>query len=352
MRTTLVTFGLLCTAIAFVTNAGAATCTITSAHIPVASVELDGNLTNLVGFAVPVEITESTGAIAFDLSTLPASPFSLSGVLSTLVKTDGGTGTIDAGGNMVLPAVTVHFTTAALPGQEIVATADLTSGLAAVTLSGAEYPSEGTPLDFSTGALRVEGQVALFNAPTIGQVTTGFGFGCTLSPIPSRDNLPKAPTLTAHGTGKPGKPGDPGTVVGDALLVKAKIKNGAVPLDPTKDVLVRVGLAGADVVLARVAAGDLTQKGKKFSTSDTDGSKIRIITGRKADGGALADVTGSLTIVQSKKGLAVTLKETGVDLSALAAASGADATVTIGVGGVSVSDAAKVKASTKKVVLK
>jgi hypothetical protein len=351
MRTTRVIFGLLCTAIAFVTNAGAATCTITSAHIPVASVELDGKLTSLVGFAIPVEIVESTGAIAFDLSVLPPSGFSLSGVLSTLVKTDGGTGTIDSDGNIVLPAVTVHFTTAALPG-EIVATSDLTSGLAAVTLSGTEYPSEGKPLDFSTGALQVDGQAALFNAPTVGQVTTGFGFACTLSPIPSKDNLPKAPTLAAHGTGKPGKPGDPGTVVGDALLVKAKIKNGAVPLDPTKDVLVRVGLAGADVVLARVAAGDLTQKGKKFSTSDTDGSKIRIITGRKADGGALADVTGSLTIVQSKKGLAVTLKETGVDLSALAAASGADATVTIGVGGVSVSDAAKVKASTKKVVLK
>jgi hypothetical protein len=232
-------------------------------------------------------------------------------------------------------------------------TEPLTTGLAAVTKSGNDYTTEGAPLDFATGSLRLEGQGVVTNAPVVGTSTSGFSVTCTLAPIPASANLPKAATVTAHGTGKPGKSSDPAVVVGDTLTLKAKIKNGAAPLDATGDIFVRVGLAGTDVFLVRVVGGSLQAKGKKLSVSDEDGSKLHLVTGRKMVGNVRADLAGSLVLVQGKKSSTLTLKQTGSDLSPLAsAAPGSSVTITVGIGAASPSDGARVKSTAKKIVLK
>ena len=63
-----------------------------------------------------------------------------------------------------------------------------------------------------------------------------------------------------------------------------------------------------------------------------------------------AAVTGSIVVVQSKKGLALTLNESGLDLSTLAA--GGSATATLSIGGFTATDAVTVKPGSKKTVLK
>jgi hypothetical protein len=246
----------------------------------------------------------------------------------------------------------VNFTTDLLPGTILGAMEPLSTGLASVTLSGTDYATNGVPLDFATGALRLEGQGLITNAPVVGVSTSGFALSCTLAPVPAQAQLPAGPSLVAHGTSKPGKPVE-GKVVGDTLTLKGKIKNGATPFDPTKDVFVRLGLGDTDLLVVRVPAGSLVAKGKKLSASDTDGSVVHLVSGRKQDGPTSADLSSSLTLVQSKKGLALMLKQTGADLSALATApAGTTATVRVGIGTGAASDETTVKAGAKKSVLK
>jgi hypothetical protein len=293
---------------------------------------------------------EASGTFSADFAGLPVGAFQISGVENTIaVEPVTAAGTIDGAGNVALPPVLVHFTTALAPGLDLAAMEPLNTGLAAVTLSGRDYATEGAALDFATGALRLEGQGIVTNAPVVGSATSGISIACTLAPVPAADALPAAPSLSARGAGKAGKP-VAGEVVGDTLTLKAKLKNGAVPLDPTQDVFVRLGASGADVVLLRAPAGTLVRKGKKLSASDADGSTLHVITGRKQEGNALAPVSGTLVLKESKKGFTVSLKETGVDLSALAAA--ASATVTVGIGPIGASDQVTVKAGAKKTTLK
>jgi hypothetical protein len=333
-------------------TAAAGTCTVTQARVLVKDAGFERPLPEMVGFALPVDVVESTGAFQVDFSAMPDGTFSISGVSNAIQVAQAGavTGAIDATGNVSLPVIPINFTTALLPGVVLTAPEFLTTGIAAVTLAGSDYATIGTPLDFSTGVLHIEGQGLVTNAPVVGTATSGFAMVCTLSPIPAQANLPAGPTMKAHGTGKPGKPGDAGTVVGDNLLVKAKLKNGATALDPTQDVFVRIAVGDTEVVLVRAPAGSLTQKGKKFSGSDSDGSVIHLVTGRKLDGSTLADVSGSLVLAQSKKGIGLTLKQSGSDLSPLSTAT--SATVTISLGPQTASDAVTVKPGAKKTVLK
>jgi len=337
--------------IALAAQVHAATCTVTAMRLLVSSsgfnVPLGGPV---IGHAIPVEVSEGAGTFQMDFSGMPGAGFEISGVANTISFDPGAvSGTIDAAGNVSLPPMPVHFTTDLAPGADLGSQELLTTTLAAVTLSGQDYATEGTALDFSTGAIQLTGQGVVNNAPVVGTSTTGVAITCTLAPIPAQDQLPKASTTVARGVGKPGKPVS-GQVVGDSLTLKAKIKTGGVPIDPTKDVFVRIRVASDDVLLIRVPAGGLAQKGKKFSASDTDESAIHIITGRKKDGDTLADVTSSLKVVTGKKSVALLLKESGLDLSPLA--NGAAATATIAIGGVQASDDVTVKASTKKIVLK
>ena len=313
MRRTTIAAAVAGICLATVPHARAAICTVTDAHVPVASQGLTGRPGTLIGVALPV--------------------------------------TIDGAGNVVLPAVSVRFTTTVTP-EPIGALTTLTTGIASVTLSGVEYPSEGSPLDFSTGALRVAGQAALLSAPIVGQVTTGFELACTLSPIPSQDALPRGNVVTARGTVKPAS-ADAEGVAGDTLTLKATVKPGDTPFDPTQDVFVQVALAGTNLVLVRAPAGALTGSGKKLSASDDGGSTLHLVTGRKTVSNVSAPLSGSLVVVRAKKKITLKLVHTGADLAALTSAtSGSTATVTVGMGALAASDAVTVKPGKKKTVLR
>src|SRR6185503_703389 len=104
---------------------------------------------------------------------------------------------------------------------------------------------------------------------------------CTLAPIPSQDALPSANVMTARGTVKLAG-ADAGGVAGDTLTLKATVKPGDTPFDPTQDVFVRVTLADTNLLLLRAPAGALTGSGKKLSASDDGGSTLHLIAGRKA----------------------------------------------------------------------
>jgi hypothetical protein len=269
--------------------------------------------------------------------------FSLQGIASDITLGNAGvvSGTIDRDGNVVLPNTVVALTTELAGTGNMSAPATLTSGLQAVDLAGVDYPTEGKPLDFVTGTLKIAGQAT----------TTGFELACTLAPVPSQDALPKANTLVAHGSVKRGR-SDDGSVVGDTLTLKATAKRGAMPLDPTQDVLVRLAVAGESALLLRVPAGTLAD-GRKRVASDVDGSVIRVVTGRKSVSGLNAPVSGKLTVTVSKKKLAVKLVHTGGDLSAVTGAtSETTATVSVAMGPLTVKDEVTIKPGRKKTALK
>ena len=329
----------------------AATCTITAALVPVLSGGLTGVAPSLVGVQLPVTIDEAAGTFNVDFSGVAPAEFSLSGVSSniTLDKAGAVSGTIDGAGNVVLSNMLVAFTTEVTP-EPISAPATLTSGIQAVTLAGTDYPTEGKALDFVTGTLKVAGQSVLLNAPIVGQTTTGFELACTLAPVPSQAALPTGSSLVAKGTIKPGKSSG-SDVVGDTLTLKATIKLGATPLDPTQDVLVQVAAAGETALLLRVPAGGLTG-GKKLVASDDGGSTIHVVTGRKSVGNNDAAVSGKLSVAVSKKKLTLKLTHTGGDLSALTGGTSSAATVAVGVGPITARDDVTIKPGKKKTALK
>ena len=346
----LIAIGSILAMLAAATHAGAATCTVTEMRVLVKDGNFERPLPTTVGHAIPTTVNEADGTFQMDFTGFPRGTFDISGVDNAiLMPAVTATGTIDAGGNVALPPVLISFTTALLPGVSLDAMEPLNTGLAAIDLSGKDYVTEGAALDFATGKLRLEGQGVVLNAPVVGTATSGVAISCTLAPVPSADALPTAPSLKARGTSKPGKPVE-GTVVGDTVTVKGKITKGEGNFDPTQDIFVRIGMPGANLLLLRVETGTLTQKGKKFSVTDEDGSAIHVVEGRKQEGNAVAALSGSLVIVEGKKSFNVTLKHTGGDLSSLATASSTG--ITVGIGPTSVSDPVTVKAGTKKTVLK
>jgi hypothetical protein len=339
MRFTIFPVVLAASAHAVAPAAQAATCTITAAQVRVANKGLSGVAGDLVDQTLPTMIDEAAGTFVIDFGGLAPADFSLQGIASSITLGNAGivSGTIDRGGNVVLPNMVVALTTQLAGTGDMSAPATLTSGLQAVDLEGVDHPTEGKPLDFVTGTLKIAGQA----------MTTGFELACTLAPVPSPEALPKANTLVAHGSVKRGASDD--GVVGDTLTLKATAKLGATPLDPAQDVLVQLAVAGESALLLRVPAGTLAG-GRKRVVSDADGASIRVVTGRKS---ADTPVSGTLTVTVSKKKLAVKLVHTGGDLSAVTGAtSETTATVSVAMGPLTVTDEVTIKPGKKKAALK
>jgi hypothetical protein len=331
----------------------AATCTVTDARVIVRSYDLDGPVP-VGGLGLPTTIAEATGGFSLDLSGFPDTSFTIVGVESEVdFPPTAVSGTIDSGGNVAIPGVLVNLVTHFTPDPTpINPTITLSTGIATQTVTGADYATEGTPLDFTNGNLVLEGQAAIVDAPgTPGPITAGFRLACTLAPVPNAASLPKALTLAAtRGQGKLGKTGAT-PPAGDTLMLGARLTPGAHPVDPTQaDVFVRVrDAAGTDVVLARVKAGDLVRKGKKLLVVDTDGSKLRLVKGRLTTGGASAAVSGRLVLATAGKALKLTLLAHGVDLASATAGAGS---VTVAIGDQSASDAVTLRKTAKRVTIR
>jgi hypothetical protein len=325
--------------------ADAATCTVTQAFLLVKDQgvdEGDQDLPTMVGYAIPVTIDAATGGFAIDFTAMPDGVFNISGVDNSIIVTQAGvvSGRIDGAGNVALPSIPVKFTTDLLPGEVLNTTELLTSGLAAVTKSGTDYVTEGSRLDFTTGSLTFAGQGLIFNAPVVGTSTSGIVLTCTLAPVPASADLPKAPAVVAHAVVKPAD-------AGDAITLKGKVKNKPAAFDAaTQDVFVRVTTGTTDVLLVRVPGGTLVKKGKKFSVTGADDATVHVLTGAKAG----ATVSSSVTLAETKKGFGLTLKQSGLDLSAFAA--GGSAKVLVEVGAIPGEDDVVVKPGAKKTVLK
>jgi hypothetical protein len=336
--------------------AEAATCTVTDMRVTVTSFGLDGRL-NVPGLTFPVTIDEQTGAFSMDMSGFPTTPFNI--IIDNQLHFPASAifaGTIDAAGNITIPDVEMDLQTDADPLTPIVLTPTLSTGMRAIVISGKDYATVGTPLDFASGTFTLMGEGIVVNAPNANwNVSAGLKIQCTLSPIPTASALPKAPALAkAGGKGKLGATPGPTdtTIVGDSLNLHATFTQGAEAADPaTADVFVLIrDTAGAQVALLRVPSGTFTVKGKTLSVTDSDGSKLHVVTGRKTNaGGKTAPLSGALKLKRTKTGYKVTLTETGLDLSTLAAGIGS---VTVGVGTFRATDAVAVTVKKSKVTLK
>ncbi len=349
---------VLALALSLVASSGvrAATCTITQMSVILRSLGITAPLPGAAGVALPVTVDEATGTISFDFAGFPAQTFITIGVQNDLSfpgPTTTFAGTLDGGGNIAIPNVKAVFsTTYTTPPTEVPITAPLATGLQTTTVQGVEYPTHGAALDFGTGALTLEGQGSLTDAPGLNAaVTTGLRVACNLAPVPDKTKLAKAGSLAAaNGAGKLAKAS--GTLKGDKLTkLTATFVPGTGTIDPTAvDLFVTLtGGNGEDVLLVHVPAGTLTAKGKTFVASDTDGSNVRVLRGQKKQGETSAPLAGKLTAKQSKKGLTLTLTESGIDLSTLASG---PATVTVGVGSGSASRSVHVKATKRGLTFK
>ena len=339
-------------------SAGAAICTVSDARVLVRNFDLEAPLPSLSGLGIPIEIAESSGNFRVDFSSIPPTTFSLVGVASDLVLPQQGIdGSLDASGNVRVPNVDIGFVTSATnPPTELTAPAALTTGILALFVGGRDYVTEGVPLDFATGRLTLAGHGVVPDAPLAGQpVTTGFSVTCTLDQIPAQANLPPGPTLRkASGKGKFGKPAKDGSLVGDRLTLKATLDPADVPLDLTGlDLFVRIqpaaGASEDSTLLVRVPAGSLQRRGKKLVASDEDGSVVRLIRGRKRAGNEAAPVRGSVVVKETKRGLAITLKQDGADLRIVPAGAGG---VVVVVGDFSGTVATTISESRKGITIK
>jgi hypothetical protein len=339
-------------------RAGAQICTVSDARVLVRNFDLEAPLPTLTGLGIPIEIAETSGNFRVDFAAIPPTTFSLVGVASDLVLPQQGIdGSLDASGNVTIPNVEIGFVTEATnPPTALSADAVLGTGITALFVGGRDYVAEGATLDFATGRITLAGHGVVTDAPLAGQpVTTGFSVTCTLAPIPTQANLPPGPTLRkASGKGKFGKPPKDGSLVGDRLTVKATFDPADETLDLTAlDLFVRIrpttGATEESTLLVRVPGGSLQRRGKKLVASDEDGSVVRLIQGRKRAGNEAAPLGGSIVVKETKKGLAITLKQEGVDLASVPAGA---ADVSVVVGDFSGTVAATLSATRKGVTIK
>ncbi len=311
----------------------AGTCTV-SAPTDMVSIAKGGAITiNFpivppVGFQFNVTIDASAGTFAFDRAGWP-DHYSYNTVGDTIhgfltLPQDAVTGTIDGAGNVTLP--NFGFTTSTDycgtgPDEcSLTASTTLTSGFLYATLSGTPYSTEGTPLDFVTGKLELQGAVPWPEAPGGGSVT-GLGITCTIAPIPT--GLPAPLTVAPKGKIKMGpalpaqQPADPKTKVpGDTITLKTLLKKGGTALDPNGDAWIELSDGtGKQLVLLYVAQTAFKAKGKTHVATDTDGLVIQVLNGWKKDAHAAATLGGKLVLKETKKGISISLQETGLDLS-------------------------------------
>jgi hypothetical protein len=325
------------------TLAHAATCTVSELQVLVRSVDLFGTVA-VAGLELPATIDEAAGTFGLDLSGFPNTHFDIvvDNQLDFEPRTYGGT--IDAAGNVFLPSVQMNLVTVFGGGGLVVATPDLSTGIASVVVTGRDFATQGTALDFTTGLLVLEGHVPIAAAPGApGALTVGARLACRLSPIPDRARLPRAGVLT-RATGRATLASD-----GDRLELVAKLAAGAMPLDFARGLFVRLRDANQqDVMLMRA---DVTPSGRKTTVTDDteDGNTIRVVGGRRLSGSTLAALGGKVVVKQGKKGLTATISERGLDLAKLAAG---NATVTVGVGALTASDTVTVRRTSRKLTFK
>jgi hypothetical protein len=340
---TLAAVGLL--ALAGARTAGGADCTVTRMAVTVGSTGLAGTLSFATPPVFPVTIDAAAGTVAFDLSPFPATMFAIVGVDNLLAFPPATVnGTLDAAGNMTLHAIPMQFTTffGGTP-TDLSVSPDITTGVAAVTVSGADVATAGRPLDFTTGAVRLRGEGTIGNAPGAGAaLSAGLDLECTLAPPPDATSLPAGPSLArAHGSVRAAAD----ATLGDTLALQATWRHGASVVDAASaDLFVRVHDGDTTLVLLRVPAGALGARGKKLVASDEDGTVIHVVRGRKPN----APVGGTLTLRRARKGYKLSLMEHGLDFASL----GAAASVQLDIGEAAATDAVAVKRKGQRIALR
>lgn len=321
------------------------TCTITSA-ISSNSLNLPFQVPVANGLSMPVEFDAASGMFSMTRDAW-SDQFGPGGAMfetgfgpqGFMIMSPGTvTGTIDAGGNVILPGFAMAFATNFCPPRspDYPIVPDLTTGAQFRFVTGQVFPLAGVPLDFATGTLTLEGEdiiPAACGSP--GPLLSGLRLTCTLAPIPDPTELPPPPAL-APLTGKarigkllpmtaPRKPDK-----GDILTLKTRLADWTTPLDVAdRDLYVRVSDASGALVLLRVPAGKFQTSGKKTLVRDTDGTGIRVSTGHKESGAVSAAPGGIITLVTDKHArTTLKLRVQGLDLGHLSSA----ASVTIAVG--------------------
>jgi hypothetical protein len=322
---------ILALALALAGRASAApvpgTCTVTSMASLVRSLNFEFPIPPPANFQFPISVDAETGVFTLDRTGWPAEyGFTTFGTVQGFLTLpqDVVTGTIDAAGNVVLPNFSMTFDTDFCAGGcPFDATFTIATGLGATVFGAAVYVVDGVPLDFQTGAMTLEGHAAAPDAPGGGS-TTGLKISCVVAPIPT--GLPKGPTLASHvgkikiGPALPASAPPPGgTVAGDELTLRAKVKAGRAVLDANADLWIQlVDGSGHQAALLLVAKSALQAKGKTLVATDTDGSVIQVLGGRKKNAQVSATLGGKLVIHPSKKALTLSLHEVGLDLGSLA----------------------------------
>ncbi|HEV7734773.1 MAG TPA: hypothetical protein VGR62_21565 [Candidatus Binatia bacterium] len=227
------------------------------------------------------------------------------------------TGTIDSTGNVVVPGLAMTFGTAfgvedGDPPFQFPLVPTVMTGLQAPILSGRALLLEGSPIDPTTGSMRlVGGDYLNFQ----GVHLTGPGITCTISPIPDPTTLATGPSLKSV----KGKAviGPDAAANDDELTLTAQLKHGAIApvLDGSADVILRLrGEDGKRITAMLVRKGKFALKGKKATATDADGTTIEVITPPDATDDAVAISSGTLTLKRGKKASTLVWKVQGAGL--------------------------------------
>jgi hypothetical protein len=330
--------------------AHAATCTVEAPGLRsvnhIGSVgDLGSPVPSADGYGLTVDVDEAAGTFVVRRETIPVFDFNSPGGPVELTMAGAPVaGRIDATGHVRLDPWDIN---ASFSGILLPQTPSFTTGLKSNRQFEEEFPSIGTPLDFATGVLTLDGNSKIASAPIISEpVATNFKITCRLSPIPNPAALPAGASLAKpRGTAKV-----TGAAEGDSLVLTAKLVPPAEGLDVAgRDVVVQIGAAPESALLIAVAHADvLGTKGKKHLVKDTDGSDLRVVAGGKGTDDAPVPTSGSLTLTPGKKGIAVKLALKGLDLATLTGTQ----QVTVAVGDVSASASVTVAGSGKKRKLK
>lgn len=279
------------------------------------------------GSSVGTDVTGGTFAIdrtPFDqqFPSPGVSYFTVAVTSYLMLDTGVATGTIDANGNVVIPDFTMTFgtefgTEPGDPPNQFPLVVQMNSGLQAPVLSGRPLLLEGSPVDPTTGAMRILGANILnFQLTNL----TGPGIGCTLSPVPDLSSAPAAPLLKVV-KGK-GVTGPDAAANDDELTLTAKLQHGATPpsLDGSQDVILRLRKADGKFITALlVQKGRFTVKGKKATAKDAgDGATIEMITPFDLlDQAPVPATGGTLTMKRGKKVSTLVWKVQGLGLDEL-----------------------------------
>lgn len=346
-------------------QAATGTCTITRCRQPTVNLGLLFVCSPAVGLPMPISFDETTGVFTMardawyaefgDVGAQFATGFGPDAFLRMYNGTE--TGTIDANGNILLKDFDIENSTSyqfpdcptipdTCPDYPITQL-DAATGVQVRVLSGKPYVMEGTPLNFTTGAVELNGSGFLQSAVGASGVTlSGLDITCTLNPIPDQTKLPAGATITKLGGKSKVDASAEGGDKGDKLTLKATLTPGAQPFDLSgaAPVIVRLG----ELTLV-VRGGNATVKGRQLVVKRDDACKVKkgategvckadrvttcktfadceavakleVLSGQKAVESARSQVGGQLSIANGKKGATLNLKLQGLDLAALTGA--------------------------------